>query len=91
MQESKLYVGNLSYSISSSQLGELFSTYGVVKDVNIITGKGFGFVEMSSPEEAKSAIEGLNGTDVEGRTITVDVARPPKTRDNRERSSFRRY
>ena len=91
MQESKLYVGNLSYSISSSQLGELFSTYGVVKDVNIITGKGFGFVEMSSPEEAKSAIEGLNGTDVEGRTITVDIARPPKTRDNRERSSFRRY
>jgi RNA recognition motif-containing protein len=91
MQGSKVYVGNLSYSVTSSQLGELFAAHGTVKDAVVITGKGFGFVEMSTPEEAQKAIEGLNGTQFEGRTLNVDVARPPQNRDNRERSGFRRY
>lgn len=81
MQGSKLYVGNLSYSVSSSQLEELFSNYGEVKQINIIEGKGFGFVEMSSNEAAEKAKDGLNGTDFEGRTLRVDEARPPRSRD----------
>ena len=53
MQGSKLYVGNLSYSITNEQLEELFAEQGTVNSVNVIEGKGFGFVEMSSPEEAE--------------------------------------
>ena len=88
MQGSKLYVGNLGYSVTNEQLQELFSNHGEVKQVNIIEGKGFGFVEMSNSEEAEKAKEGLNGTDFEGRTLRVDEARPPK---NRERRDSRRF
>jgi RNA recognition motif-containing protein len=84
MQGSRLYVGNLKYSVSTSQLEELFANYGEVKQVNIIEGKGFGFVEMSSAEEAEKAKESLNGTDFEGRVLRVDEARPPRTRDRRD-------
>ncbi|MBN1218798.1 MAG: RNA-binding protein [Anaerolineae bacterium] len=80
MQGSKLYVGNLSYSVTNEQLAELFANYGEVRQVNIIEGKGFGFVEMSSPAEAESAKEGLNNTELAGRTMRVDEARPPKNR-----------
>ena len=88
MQGSKLYVGNLSYSVTNEQLEELFSTYGEVKEVNIIEGKGFGFVELSNPEEAEKAKEALNGSDFKGRTLRVDEARPPRKRQRRD---FRRY
>ena len=88
MQGSKLYVGNLSYSATNEQLQELFSGHGEVKQVNVIEGKGFGFVEMSSAEEAEKAKEALNGTEFLGRTLRVDEARPPR---NRERGEFRRY
>lgn len=81
MQGSKLYVGNLSYSVTSSQIEELFGNHGEVKQVNIIEGKGFGFVEMSSTEEAEKAKEALNGTEFDGRTMRVDEARPPRNRD----------
>lgn len=84
MQGSKLYVGNLSYSVGREKLEELFSKYGEVKLVNIIEGKGFGFVEMSNQTEAQKAKEALNGTDFEGRTLNVDEARPPKSRDSRD-------
>jgi len=80
---SRLYVGNLTYSVTNEQLKELFSTYGEVSQVNIIEGKGFGFVEMSTPDEANKAKEALNGTDFSGRTLRVDEARPPKSRDER--------
>ena len=83
MQGSKLYVGNLSYSVAKDKLEELFASYGEVKQVNIIEGKGFGFVEMSSPAEAQAAKDALNGTDFEGRTMKVDEAQPPKSRDSR--------
>lgn len=86
MQGSKLYVGNLSYSVTNEHLKELFSNHGEVKQINIIEGRGFGFVEMSSPEEAEKAKEALNGTDLEGRTLKVDEARPP-----RERKDYQRY
>jgi len=88
MQGSKLYVGNLSYSVSNEQLEELFAAYGVVKQVNVIEGKGFGFVEMSGTPEAEKAKEALDAYEFKGRTLKVDEARPPRTREKRE---YRRY
>ena len=82
MENNKLYVGNLSYSVTNDQLEELFTNYGEVINTNIIDGKGFGFVEMASSDEAKKAKEELNDTEFEGRTIKVDEARPPKPRRN---------
>ena len=68
MQGSKLYVGNLSYSTTNEQLEKLFSNYGEVRQVNIIEGRGFGFIEMSSPAEAETAKEALDGSELDGRT-----------------------
>ena len=82
MQGSKLYVGNLSYSVTNEQLEELFANHGEVKQVNIIEGRGFGFVEMSDPSEAEKAKEALDGSDFDGRTLKVDEAKPPR-RDRR--------
>jgi len=82
MEGSKLYVGNLTYSVTNEQLEELFSTHGEVKEVNVIEGRGFGFVEMSSPSEAETAKEALDGSDFQGRTLKVDEAKPPR-RDRR--------
>ncbi|MCP4580593.1 MAG: RNA-binding protein [candidate division Zixibacteria bacterium] len=84
MQSSNLYVGNLTYSVSNDQLEELFGNYGEVKRVNIIGDKGFGFVEMGTTEEAEKAMEALNGTDFEGRTIKIDEARPRQDKPRRD-------
>ena len=91
MQGSKLYVGNFTYSTTEEQLQESFSQYGQVKEVNVIGSKGFGFVEMSSPEEAEKAKEALDGTDFGGRTLRVDEARPRKDRSDRPNRDYRRY
>ncbi len=88
MQGSKLYVGNISYSSTDEQLRELFSGYGEVMQINIIAGKGFGFIEMSNTSEAEKAKEALNGSDFQGRSLRVDEARPPKSR---ERGGYRKY
>lgn len=78
----KLFVGNLDYTVTSDELRDLFSQAGTVADAVVITDKmsgrsrGFGFVEMSSDEEAKAAIEKLNGADLKGRKINVNEARP---------------
>ncbi|MBW2057117.1 MAG: RNA-binding protein [Deltaproteobacteria bacterium] len=88
MQGSKLYVGNLNYAITNEQLETLFSRYGEVRHVNIIEYRGFGFVEMSNSSEAEKAREALNGTEFEGRTLRVDEARPPRSRQRRD---YRRY
>ncbi len=80
MQGSRLYVGNLNYSVTNDELGELFSEYGEVKNVNIIEGKGFGFIEMGRANEAKNAKEGLNGQEFKGRTLKIDEARPRRER-----------
>lgn len=83
----KLYVGNLDYSVTSDQLNELFAQTGTVVEATVITdrysgrSKGFGFVEMSNEEEAKKAIETLNGQDFQGRNLIVNEARPKRTDD----------
>jgi RNA recognition motif-containing protein len=64
MQGSKLYVGNLNYSVVNDDLQELFSNYGLVEEVKVIEGKGFGFVEMSTQAEAEKAKEALSGFDL---------------------------
>ena len=89
MQGSKLYVGNLKYSTTEEELQELFSQVGEVIEVKIIGDKGFGFVEMSSQEEAESAKEKFNGFEFQGRNLRVDEARPPKKRSRKR--DFRRY
>ena len=83
---SKLYVGNLSYNTSSSELEQLFGQHGTVQSAEIIqdrdTGrsKGFGFVQMGSDEEAQAAIAALNGQDLDGRALTVNEAKPREDR-----------
>jgi len=89
MQGSKLYVGNISYSATSDELKELFAQYGEVKQVNLMEGRGYGFVEMSSPEDAAKARDALNGSDFKGRTLKVDEARQPK--DKQQKRGFQRY
>jgi len=84
MQGSRLYCGNLSYSVTNPDLQQLFSNYGEVKEVNIIEGKGFGFIEMSSPEEAEKAKEALDGSEFKGRNLKVDEAHPPRDRPRRD-------
>ena len=86
MNTKKLYVGGLPYSVSESDLNQLFSPHGTVESANVITdrdtgrSKGFGFVEMSAQSEAEAAMEALNGTDLEGRNITVNEAKPRENR-----------
>lgn len=78
----KLYVGNLSYNVTSSDLQDLLSQYGNVASAEVIQdresgrSKGFGFVEMSTDEEAQAAIQALNGQQHDGRALTVNEARP---------------
>ena len=82
----KLYVGNLSYRMTDSDLEQLFASHGSVTSAQIImdrdTGrsKGFGFVEMASDQDAQTAITALNGKEIEGRTLTVNEARPKEDR-----------
>lgn len=85
----KLFVGNLPYSATETELKEAFTEAGTVVSVKIITdresgrSKGFGFVEMSSDAEANVALEKLNGADYAGRNITVSIARPMEARPPR--------
>src|SRR5712692_4014780 len=82
----KLYVGGLPYSTTEQQLSELFSQQGSVTSAKVITDKftgqsrGFGFVEMSTTEEAQKAISALNGTQLDGRPLTVNEAKPQEKR-----------
>jgi RNA recognition motif-containing protein len=82
----KIYVGNLSYNVTSSDLEQLFTAHGQVQSAEVISdresgrSKGFGFVEMSSDEEAQAAIAALNGTEHDGRNLTVNEAKPKENR-----------
>ena len=82
----KLYVGNLPYSVDSSELERMFSAHGTVVSAQIISdretgrSKGFGFVEMSTDDEAAAAISAMNGSDAGGRPLTVNEARPKEDR-----------
>ena len=93
----KLYCGNLSYRVSSSDLEQLFCQFGTVESAQVISdrdtgrSKGFGFVEMSSDAEAQAAIEGLNEKEHEGRSLTVNEARPRENRGGGGYGGGRRY
>jgi RNA recognition motif-containing protein len=82
----KLYVGNLPYSVTETDLRDAFGAHGSIESVRIITdklsgrSKGFAFVEMATEEEAQKAIDGMNGKDLSGRAVTVSEARPEQPR-----------
>jgi RNA recognition motif-containing protein len=82
----RIYVGSLPYATTDAKLEEIFSQYGTVESARIITdkltgrSKGFGFVQMSSGLEAQSAIQALNGSELDGRSLTVNEARPQERR-----------
>ena len=87
----KLYVGNLSYTVSNRDLEAMFAVHGAVQSANVITdrdtgrSKGFGFVEMGNDQEARTAISALHGKDIDGRSLTVNEARP---RDEKSGGGF---
>jgi RNA recognition motif-containing protein len=87
MSNNKLYVGNLPFSLGDAELSNLFAQAGTVTSARVVldpaTGRkrGFGFVEMSSSQEAEAAVQMLNGAEVEGRTIVVDIARERAPRE----------
>jgi RNA recognition motif-containing protein len=85
----KLFVGSLSWGVNDDMLAEFFAAAGTVASAKVITdrdtgrSKGFGFVEMSTDEEAKAAVDQLNGKELDGRTINIDLARPREERPAR--------
>ncbi|MGI5828031.1 MAG: RNA recognition motif domain-containing protein [Patescibacteria group bacterium] len=87
MANNRLYVGNLPYSVNSDQLKDLFAEYGEIANTTVIIdkrtnrSKGFGFVEFANEEAANQAVEAMNGKEVEGRSLVVNVARPMKPRE----------
>ena len=96
----KLYVGNLSFDVTENQLREMFVPFGAVQTAQIITdrdtgrSKGFAFVEMGSDQQAKAAIDGMNGKLVDGRALTVNEAKPKESRPRTGGyggGGFRRY
>lgn len=82
----KLFVGNLDFKVTENDLQDAFAAYGTVVEANLVTDRttgrprGFAFVTMSSPEEAQKAIEGMNGKELGGRTLSVNIARPREER-----------
>jgi cold-inducible RNA-binding protein len=82
----KLFVGNLSFNTTENDLHDAFAAFGTVTEANLMVDRttnrprGFGFVTMSTPEEAQKAIEGLNGKEMDGRALTVNIARPREER-----------
>src|SRR4030042_258784 len=85
MSFSKLYVGNLNHKTTDETLKQLFAQYGEVTSVNILQGRGFGFVEMATPEAAQDAKGKLNGTEFDGRKLIVNDARPRPDRPGSDR------
>ena len=90
----KIYIGNMPYSVTSEELATLFEAHGRVQDAQVITdretgrSKGFGFIDMPDNAEADEAIKALNATQLKGRQLTVNQARP---RRDRSRDRSRRY
>jgi len=90
----KLYVGNLSYEVTENDLNDAFAAHGTVTEATLMMdrtsgrSRGFGFVTMSTPEEAQKAIAALNGTELKGRALTVNVARPPAERSGGGRREY---
>ncbi|KKW48355.1 MAG: RNP-1 like protein RNA-binding protein [Parcubacteria group bacterium GW2011_GWA1_59_11] len=92
----KLYIGGLSYDTTEQSLREAFAPAGNITSVSIIMDKmtgrsrGFGFIEMSTDEEAQKAIELMNGKELDGRSLTVNIARPPESRPREGGGGFNR-
>ena len=86
MSNSKLFVGNLSFNTTENDLQDTFAAHGTVVEANLmmdrVSGRprGFGFVTMSTPEEAQAAIDALNGASIDGRALTVNIAKPREER-----------
>lgn len=92
-----IYVGNLPYQLTPDELKDIFSPYGEVTTVNIITdkmsgrSKGFGFIEMPDKAAAEEAVDKLNGFSLKGRNITVSEAKPRTERNDRKPRNYERY
>ena len=90
----KLFVGNLSFNTTENDLNDAFAAFGTVTETNLMMDRmtnrprGFGFVTMSTAEEAQKAIEGMNGKDMDGRALTVNVAKPREERPAGGRREF---
>lgn len=82
MQGNKLYVGNLDYGVDEQQLMDLFDEYGEVVSVKVIDGRGFGFIELNSSEQAENAMEKLNEKEFCGRTLKINEARPQENKNS---------
>src|SRR5215813_1340664 len=86
MSNTKLFVGNISFDTTENDLQDLFATHGTVLEANLMMDRmsgrprGFGFVTMSTPEEAQKAIDAMNGASLDGRNLTVNIARPREER-----------
>lgn len=86
MSNTKLFVGNLSFNTTENDLQDAFAAHGTVTEAKLMTDResgrprGFGFITMSTPEEAQAAIDALNGRDMDGRALTVNAARPREER-----------
>ena len=96
MSSTKLYVGNLNYKTTDEALKQAFSPFGEVTSANVLQGRGFGFVEMATPEGAAEARAKMNGTDLDGRKLIVNEARPRTDRPREpraggDRGDFRKY
>jgi len=84
----KLFVGNIAFNTTENDLQDAFAAYGTVTEANLMTDRatgrprGFGFVTMSSPEEAQKAVEAMNGKSIDGRALTVNIARPREERSS---------
>ena len=93
MSNNKLFVGNLSFNTTENDLQDTFAAHGTVLEANLMMDResgrprGFGFVTMSTPEEAQAAIDALNGKDMDGRALTVNIARPREERSGGGRGS----
>jgi len=86
IMSTKLFVGNVDFKVTENELQDAFAAFGAVVEANIVTDRttgrprGFAFITMSSPEDAQKAIDGMNGKDLAGRTLNVNVARPREER-----------
>ncbi len=93
----KLFVGNISFNTTENDLQDAFAAYGTVTEANLMTDRatgrprGFGFVTMSSPEEAQKAVEAMNGKSIDGRALTVNIARPREERSSGGGGGRRQY
>ena len=89
MNQKRLFVGNLTYSVDEAQLWGLFSRYGEVVGVRILEGKGYGFVEMESSEDARAARNALNETEFKGRNLLIDDVKPRSKVAHQKNQKFR--